>query len=896
MKAKFTLRNAVRMALASGMATAFAAPAAVAQDGEEEARELDRVQVTGSRIQRTDLEGALPVTTIDREQIELSGESNAADLVRSLSFNSAGSFRPQSGNAAQSFAGVSMRGLGTGRTLLLIDGKRLPVAPNVGSAQDLNSLPLAAIERIEVLSDGASAVYGSDAIGGVINVITRSDFEGAEFMYGQSSTSREGGETEEFSAMLGISSERGQLMAGVSMNSREIVWQRDRPWSRGGASTFSNNFVMPNFDEDGNPSWGFNAFLDDGRSVVPGDGCTGPGFFVEGAPADPDNPTCRYDFTLQAADDAELNNQSIFMRGRYDINFDWSVFVNANVSRVQSFGRYAPVPSSPWPGGQPLLNVGDPNHPATDPADGGLNPDWEDYQDIDTALMNQHRFAALGARDTEIDSQVYDLDIFTQGRVGDFDVEVGARHTESKYIDLGYNYVVGELAQGFIESGEYNMYDPFSVEDDVANQMIATISRNSVYKQNEIYANASTDIGNMPAGPIGIAFGAEYRDETYQDTYDSLSEGGQVVGSAGNSAGGGRDVSAAFFEALFPLMDNLEMNIAGRFDDYSDYGSDFSPKISFRYQPIRELTLRASYGEGFRAPTLDILTQQPSFGAAAITHAPTFGTDDDGDPLGGQITSYSIANPDLDSEQSEQFSFGAAFQPTDWFSGSIDYFNIEITNQITTFSAENIVRCLEGRRQVCPPDLNFLPSGVTPPVVENGLGAAYSGTDGDSSLVYVQTGSTNLGSLEREGVDINLTTNFDLGPGRLRTNLQSTYTMTARSDGGNNFAGEIEFPKIRATLENSYSFSDYQVAWNINFVGSQDGIEDDPDPTQPSWTTHDVQFNYYAPWDGRVTLGVRNAGDKMPPVDQGLFPTRGYNMDLYDGYGRQTYLRYTQNF
>src|SRR5690606_19034820 len=135
---------------------------------------------TGSRIQRADVEGALPITVIDRMDLELSGEISVADFLRTTTFNSFGSFRPQSGSSAQSFAEVSLRGLGGSRTLILIDGRRAPTAPMVGQGQDLNAVPLAAVERIEILSDGASAIYGSDAIGGVVNIITRKDFSGVE--------------------------------------------------------------------------------------------------------------------------------------------------------------------------------------------------------------------------------------------------------------------------------------------------------------------------------------------------------------------------------------------------------------------------------------------------------------------------------------------------------------------------------------------------------------------------------------------------------------------------------------------------------------------------------------------------------------------------------------------
>src|SRR5690606_25116558 len=219
------LSEAVRYGIAAGTIgmVGFAAPA-FAQSSDDAAT-LDRIEVTGSRIQRADVEGALPITVIDRMDLELSGEISVADFPRTTTFNSFGPFRPQSGSSAQSFAEVSLRGLGGGRTLILIDGRRAPTAPMTGQAQDLNAVPLAAVERIEILSDGASAIYGSDAIGGVINIITRKDFNGVELTLGVSEPEREGGETEEGSAIMGIAGDRGNLLAGVSYNNRGIIWQ-----------------------------------------------------------------------------------------------------------------------------------------------------------------------------------------------------------------------------------------------------------------------------------------------------------------------------------------------------------------------------------------------------------------------------------------------------------------------------------------------------------------------------------------------------------------------------------------------------------------------------------------------------------------------------------------------
>ena len=214
------LSGAIRFALLAGAASTFAIAPAFAQEQEEEATTLDAIEVTGSRIKRADVEGALPVTVINRADIDTSGKVSVAELLQSSTFNSFGSFVPSSGSSAQSFSEISLRGLGGGRTLILIDGRRAPTSPQAGEGQDLNSIPLAAVERIEILSDGASAIYGADAIGGVVNIITRKDYNGAEFTYGFSNPSYEGGETEEGSVIFGTSGDRGRMLAGASFSKR----------------------------------------------------------------------------------------------------------------------------------------------------------------------------------------------------------------------------------------------------------------------------------------------------------------------------------------------------------------------------------------------------------------------------------------------------------------------------------------------------------------------------------------------------------------------------------------------------------------------------------------------------------------------------------------------------
>ena len=895
------LSGAIRFALLAGAASTFAAVPAFAQDSGEDAATLETIEVTGSRIKRADIEGALPVTVIDRAQLDASGEVSVADYLRNTTFNSFGSFRPQSGSSAQANAGVSLRGLGSGRTLLLIDGRRAPVAAATGNFQDINTIPLAAVERIEVLSDGASAIYGSDAIGGVINIITRKDFNGAEFSYGRGMPSREGGDTENASMIFGASSDRGRVLAGVSMNEREIVYQRDREWSSGGVSSFSNEYYFAN------PSAGsLYGFVPGSRllhptlgSKVPGFDCTTNGFFETGTGT---GSRCLYDFTFVAADEAQVKNLSTFIRADYQINDDWSTYMNATVTRITSFGRYAPVPSSPWPGLGIFIPADSPNHPAN------INPADPYYAALaGQPVFLRHRFGALGNRDTSINANTYDFMAGFQGRIGKVDVDFGARYTENKAIDLGRGYVVATLAAPLIADGSYDITDPFSVTPDVANSMITTTARESTTIQTEVYGIASFDLFEIAGGTASMAVGAEYRQEDWSDVYDSLSASGSVSGSAGNSAFGLRDVKAMYFEALFPLLDNLELNVAGRYDDYSDYGSDFAPKVALRWQPLDSLTLRASYGQGFRAPTLDIVGQQPAFGADGIADPQTCIEFGEPSTCSTQVTSYTIANPNVESEQSDQFSVGAAWDATDWLNITLDYYDIEIDNQLQFFDTAALVACLNGTSTVCPTGISALPANLAPPQPALGLGVARDPDTG--AILYSQIGYSNLGTIETSGLDFNARTQFDLGAwGSLRNGLQIAYVTNYEVNGAGDVTGTVGAPQFRANMTNQWTFGDFAVTWNINHIdgteSSQKALIDQFGPdadygyalTLPSWTTHDVQFTWNAPWNGRLSVGVNNIADKDPVLDPLDGSGRGFNFDLYDGYGRVTYINYTHTF
>ena len=835
------LSEAVRYGLAAGAVGLFglvSAPA-FAQDSDEEAAKMQRIEVTGSRVKRADVEGALPVSVITREQIDASGDVSVADVMRDTTFASFGNFRPQSGSSAQGLADINLRGLGSNRTLVLIDGRRAPKAPFADSAQDLNAIPLAAVERIEILSDGASAVYGSDAIGGVVNIVLRKDFEGAEFRYGIGKTKVEGGDTEEFSVIFGAAGERGSVIAGASAQSRDMVYTRDQIGYRQGVSVYGNNYRV--YDQNR------GVFLT-APTAIPGFACNSDGFWRTSG------GTCSFDFNSVAANEAEVANKGLFARGEYQINDDWSAYMTANATKVETFGRYAPTPA--------LFLVAD-----------GTPNDIIQGDGFATAIY--HRLAAFGNRDTTSDSTVTDLNAGIQGRIGDFmDIDFGMRRTAYRYNEFGTGYTVNPLLVAAAEAGDYDVRNPFAQP---LPSVTATINRRSIWETEEIYVNTNFDLFEMGGGTSNMAVGAEYRTEDYADLYDSLSEAGLIDGSAGNSSGGDREVYAAFLEWLFPITSNFEVTFAGRFDDYSDYGSDFSPKLAARWQPLENLTLRASYGEGFRAPELSILTQKDSFSADPVIDPATCavfgGTPAQCVSASVQVDTFYIANPNLSSEQSKQWSLGMAYDPTDWLNVTLDWYNIEIDNRIRQFSAQALIN------RTNDPSLGPIPPG---------LGVVRAP---DGSIVRITAGYGNEGDLKTNGADFNLRTNFDLGDmGSLRNHLQIGYVNEYSIDGGDDLAGTLGAPDFRANLVNDWSMGDWSVGFTSRFI---DGNEDSTGSVG-GYTTHDLYVNWKAPWKGSLTIGANNIGDKYPSLVG--YDGRPWNFNLYDAYGRTVYFRYSQSF
>jgi iron complex outermembrane receptor protein len=844
----------------------------------EEAAALDSIEVTGSRLSRASMEGALPVTVISRDAIQASGKISVADALRSSTFNSFGSYTSISGSSGQGQSVISLRGLGSNRTLVLVDGRRIATSPSLqGSGVDLNTIPLAAVERIEVLSDGASAVYGSDAIGGVINVILRKDFNGVEISAGLGRPDNAGADEEDASIVAGLSTGDSRMLFGAAYTNKQPIYLRDRAYSRSqfGAEVAPDTY---NFSETaGISGYGntvFNSDFSETRAVDDAGCQESLGYYrmiddVGNFTGIQGGDMCGFDFTQFAADTTELTTSSVFVKYAYDISYNLSFEVTATYAQSESFGRFAPAPD--------LLFV---------PGDAPTNPYGED-------VYVAHRFLPLGTRDNNNRSGVLSILPVIRYNFGDWDIEGGARISRFTFTELGSGYLLRSVAAAAAADGSYNPFDLSNPGDqDTLNSMVVTTTRDGLTEYRELFTTVRVPLFEIASGVINSAWGGEYRQERYFDHYDSQSEAGTVGGSSGNSSDGDRNAYAMFGEVVVPLPAQVEVDVAARYDHYSDAaGGAFSPKVSVRWQAMDDLTVRGSIGKGFRAPLLSELNAKDAFSAESARDLVTCREAgvEDSQCAESQYDTFIKANPDLDPETSTQFGFGIAMQPLDWLDFTLDYYNITINDSLTTYTVQSLIfRELLGQT---------LPDGTA--VNRRDTGA----------IDFVETTTDNISEIQTDGIDLTVNSRFEFGIwGSLRPQLNVSYVLGYSEDDGvlpaRDQVGDPGVPEYRIALSLPWTLDSFTATWNASYIPSTAAATDPGDPNPlalqrsghvASNSIHDVQVKWDSPWNGSLVLGIRDVFDRGVSTNFNL-TSPYYDQTLYTPDGRMPYVRLIQRF
>lgn len=965
------------LAYTLGCAFVAAAPAvAQNQNQSEDTVELNAFVVTGSHIPTTETAfdaRTIPVQIIRRAEIEQSGYTTAGELLQRMTVSNGGSV-PLSNNATgftPAASSTSLRGLGPDATLVLINGARVSPYP-IGTGGttafvDLNSIPLSAIDRVEVLKDGASATYGADAVAGVVNIILRRDFEGTEVSLGYGNTTSYDSSETMASVITGVEGDEGWLTVGFNFYNREAIFAANRPYSETPPFLSSNSSpanlqvtraavaealgqapgaAIPGVDDDTDL---FFASTYDARD-------SNNGGLPPSAYTYSDGRSSVYNFNETAGSYPEYERAGVFA------SFEKKVFGSETLraygdlvyQNSQTVNELAPSATGNFlnPGGisivipsrtaSPILTPGEEDAGARTAAAGAWNPFNPFNQDI--SGTSRARLAEFGNRiyREDTDSLLVTMGLKADGFAGDWSLDAGLRYS---LIDTASNDTLVSISRlNRIMNANDSIFDPSS-----SDYIGTTTPYNPFgYYRNPIDNNAllvpfaqvnlhnlnKSDMGlgyiklgtpalfTLPAGDVGFATGIEYRIESLTQSPDALGVSGDVIGSStANITNADRSIGAYYAEAEIPLVEGapgayrLALNVAGRFEKFfTSHLDTFVPKIGLRWLPVNdEFVVRATYGEGFREPSLYELF------ASGLTYTLTPVSD----PLTGNAEPEQDAtiasSPLLEPEETKSFNVGFVWTP-DVVRGltlSLDFWKIERAGTVTVDHQDIINRDFAGE--------TLLPGESVQ-------------RDSAGNIILVNGVFRNLGNSEIKGIDI--ATSYVLPTdtmGRFNFAFNATYTDSYKIQ---QFPGapyfeyvgegtDILFDNDSGEVSSPGTNDDAYLQWKAQFITSwtmnhwaasvtgnyTDGFRDftggfDPDdPTDPanirqvaSITTWDAQVNYTAfadldRWygDTKLTLGVRNLFDKEPPYVSGWDGNaNGYPGFLYNSEGRFYYLSLTK--
>lgn len=854
---------------------------------------MARVEVTGSSIKRVAKEGALPVQVITFDTLQKQGITSAEQLLSVISANGTGADNPTSGNnvfgadadrvsGGASFA--SLRGLGPNSTLVLINGRRAPTHGRSGKAVDLNSIPMAAIARIEILKDGASAIYGTDAIGGVMNIILKSNYEGAEASAYTNVTEAGGGNIHRGSLIAGtgnLEEDGFNVMATAAFTRNEQLLSKQRAFSNGfqpqrglspdttgtpfanqltGAGTaLGTGFKMPN---DANTYLQANPLSFQGKC----DTVEGMSQYQTALWKDVTSPlrstySCAYDYGADYVMQSPSEQANLLLRGSYKLAPDHTMFVEAIGSRSQVVSILTPAQISTSLANRNAYPVG-----------------GQYYQDLTSfiptynrnlPIIYKWRANPLGNRTQENTTESGRLLVGFEGVVKNWDYKFGLSKAQSTTrMELLDGYAYTREFYDVLGSGIVN---PWSLDGSQTQAAIDAIERTK-YRgafqtgkttMAQIDGTISGELFQLPAGALAMAAGFDLRRESYHYNQDVAAE--PILLSPGNAnlPKATRDVKALFAELIVPVTKDLELQLAVRRDDYSVIGATTNPKVAFRYQPANWLLLRGSANTGFLAPSFTQLYTGSLDGELASGVTDLVGcAKNPGDPrfcAPARFDFKSGGNQNLRPETSKQGTLGIVVEPFKGFSASLDWWAINMKDRILNRSATIVLQ--------------------NPVALSGNIIRAADGT-----IDYVQAGWINASGAKTRGVDVSLRGDgkFD-GGWKWNATLDGTYTDSfkfAEIEGQpyKEYVGLFFTRDLYLRWKHAATFSVSRGDWNIlasnNFAsGYKDqlpnaGRSAPPagfDPDVSSYTRFGLATTYKGFKNTSITFGIQNLFDRDPP-------------------------------
>jgi iron complex outermembrane receptor protein len=727
---KNIVNRAVMIALA---ATSFTSVQALAEEGVEE---VERIAVTGSRINRTDIETASPVTVISSDFITKSGFTSVQEILSMQPAAAGMSLGSTSNNGSGGSATVNLRGMGVQRTLVLLNGRRM-VASGTGadSSVDLNTIPVSMIQTIEILKDGASAVYGSDAIAGVVNIITKKDFEGTEITADGSITDKGDGESGGFSLLHGSEVAGGNLVVGVQYSNRGEIIQSDRDFVPAGESSFIPEGTL-------------------GGLVPDGEG----GF---------EDRTTSYDYTDDSYAQTPNELFSLFSSFNTEVADDTELSVDFMYTRRESHQQMAPQPASI---DLERSELDEKYNDQFDKIDKDGNP-------IDT-LTYKRRMTDAGPRIYEQETDTYRASIGLTGFLSnDSQWDMSATYGRNDAKDS----VGNSIHAGNMEQSIYDHQDMWFKNDGITNEFLS--SESIMYTEQNEGGNEQFTLAAGYSGvtdnDIGYAVGVESRFESGYYTPDLITQKGESTAAQQDPTEGNYSVQSIYGEMSLPVTDSFTVEAATRYDNYSTFGGAATWKLGATYSIFDGLMLRAVAATGFRAPSVSELYGGDSGSFDYLTDP--WGNEED-----PQIQVNYTSDADLQPEESESFTAGVVWELTEGLSTTVDYWQFDITNAISRVNVQaEMNKCAAGDLVACT-TINITQGGDLSDMTSTLTNIGQQNTSGiDWNISYavdifrVTLDTTYLLEFEEDGINYEGTIDGNMGGySQLKSNLTVSADVT----------------------------------------------------------------------------------------------------------------------
>ncbi|WEF31268.1 TonB-dependent receptor [Pseudoduganella chitinolytica] len=892
-----TAAHAVRAALVLGLC----ANAALAQSAAP-GTPLPRVEITGSAIRQIESETPLPVQVVTREDIEKAGVTTAAELMTRISANVGGLTDGVSINVGGDQRGLNsanLRGIGTSSTLVLLNGRRMAnfASPGDDAGVDLNNIPAAAIARVEVLMDGASALYGTDAIGGVINFITRKDFRGIELNAYRGGTD-EGGAGKRagtISAGIGNIGQDGYNLFAV------FDWQGTDAL-RSSQRSFIPELRIP--ERLGHLLSGFTSPANIRLTSAQRDHLQETGFLLNGRPitnrlinlsipncSPPANlylpagtggvDACTYDYMGDTELYPKSNKQNFLSRGvlKLDANNQLYAEVALSRSRTNYVGSSARVTGYIDASRVPAL------------ANAGLETLEDD--DVQGELELRMRLTEAGNRTSELTSESQRYVLGLTGTMAGWDYDVGLNHSVNVVKDKDmHGYVLyNELLEG-IAGGLINPFGPSGPEGRALIDRIQVndVVRHSKGTMDSVDFKASRAVLALGGGDLALAVGGEMRRERTDFTPSALLMSDNINNDAapegGKATSDRRRVAAVFGELQAPFTKQWQGQLSARYDHYQHVGGALSPKVGVSWTPVKSVMLRGSAGRGFRAPSMTDLYRPTVYSSTATLPDPVYcaTVDNNFADCANNWDTRRYSNADLKPERSKQFSLGAVLEPGKHVTASIDYWNIRRTDLISELGDDVILGNL----------------------------AKYGNLvhrDEDDYIDYIELHKENRGAQVARGIDLMVDVHgVDTAIGRFGGRLTGTYVLKSKVQTGpgdpfisnlGRFVTDMVVQRWRHTVSFDWERGPLSASLSNTFSSGYDDQNsainiDDGSVVAANRVASYSLWDLSGAWEvnkaWKVRAGVQNLADKSPPYsNQAYYFISGYDPTYTDPRGRRFY-------